>query len=63
MDWGAILAGLIPSIGVGLLFWFAMRAVVRADRHERAALARNDDAAGHPSDEAPDEAENAPQQG
>lgn len=39
MPWMAILAGIIPSIGVGLLFWMAMRAVVRADRNERAALA------------------------
>ncbi len=35
---GAIIAGLIPSVGVGLLFWFAMRKIVRADRNERAAL-------------------------
>jgi F0F1-type ATP synthase membrane subunit c/vacuolar-type H+-ATPase subunit K len=34
------LAALIPSIGVGLLFWYAMRAVVNADRTEREALAR-----------------------
>ena len=26
---------LLPSIGVGLLFWFVMRAVMSADRHER----------------------------
>ncbi|MDN5599513.1 MAG: hypothetical protein ACTHV2_06350 [Brachybacterium sp.] len=26
---------LLPSLGVGLLFWFVMRAVMRADRHER----------------------------
>ena len=26
---------LLPSIGVGLLFWFVMRAVMRADRRER----------------------------
>jgi len=36
------LAALIPSIGVGLLFWYAMRAVVNADRTEREALARMD---------------------
>ena len=36
------LAALIPSVGVGLLFWFAMRAVVNADRTERQALARMD---------------------
>ncbi|WP_422117258.1 hypothetical protein [Brachybacterium sp. UNK5269] len=28
---------LVPSIGVGLLFWFAVRAILRADRRERAA--------------------------
>lgn len=44
MSWGAVLAGLIPSIGIALLFWYVMRAVVRADRNERAALAREDEA-------------------
>ncbi|BDZ42614.1 hypothetical protein GCM10025865_19130 [Paraoerskovia sediminicola] len=39
--WPAV-AALIPSIGVGLLFWLAMRAVIRADRTERAAMARMD---------------------
>jgi hypothetical protein len=39
---GDVLAALIPSIGVGLLFWFAMRAVINADRTERRALARMD---------------------
>lgn len=38
---------LIPSIGVGILFFFAMRAVVRADRNERAQLAELDRAAEH----------------
>jgi len=33
----AVIAGLVPSIGVGLLFWFAMRKIIRADRNERAA--------------------------
>lgn len=33
-------AVLVPSIVVGLLFWFAMRAIFRADRSEREALAR-----------------------
>ncbi len=28
---------LLPSIGVGLLFWFAIRALLRADRREREA--------------------------
>ncbi|ANC32546.1 hypothetical protein [Isoptericola dokdonensis] len=36
----AVIAGLIPSIGVGLLFWLAMRKIIRADRNERAALER-----------------------
>lgn len=39
MSWNVWVAGLVPSIGVALLFWYAMRAVVRADRNERAALA------------------------
>lgn len=37
---GAIVAGLVPSVGVGLLFWLAMRKIVRADRNEREALER-----------------------
>ncbi|EXF25586.1 hypothetical protein BG28_13145 [Nesterenkonia sp. AN1] len=28
---------LAPSIGVGLVFWLAIRAIFRADRNERAA--------------------------
>lgn len=31
------LAVLLPSIGVGLVFWFVMRSVMRADRGEREA--------------------------
>lgn len=31
---------LAPSIGVGLIFWFAIRAIFRADRNERAAEAQ-----------------------
>jgi len=38
----AVLAGVAPSIGVGLIFWFAMRKILRADRNEREALARLD---------------------
>jgi hypothetical protein len=34
------LAALVPSVGVGLLFWFAVRAMVNGDRREREALAR-----------------------
>ncbi|WP_061961577.1 hypothetical protein [Demequina flava] len=40
--WQQVAIGVIPSIGVALIFWFAMRAVVRADRNERAALAQID---------------------
>lgn len=36
------LAALLPSIGVGILFWFAIRALVNADRTERQALAKMD---------------------
>lgn len=35
----AAVGALIPSIGVGLVFWFAMRSVIRADGREREALA------------------------
>ncbi|NKY39367.1 hypothetical protein [Cellulomonas septica] len=38
----AALAAVLPSIGVGLIFWFAIRALVNADRTERQALARMD---------------------
>ena len=31
---------LVPSIGVGLLFWFVIRALLRADRREREAERR-----------------------
>ncbi|AEI10897.1 MULTISPECIES: hypothetical protein [Cellulomonas] len=39
---GGVLAAVLPSIGVGVLFWFAMRAIINADRTERQALARMD---------------------
>ena len=39
-----VVAALVPSVGVGLLFWFAMRAIIRADRAERAAIARMESA-------------------
>lgn len=35
-----VVAALVPSLGVGGVFWFAMRAIIRADRRERAAIAR-----------------------
>jgi hypothetical protein len=34
------LGALVPSIGVGLVFWLAVRAMVQADRRERAHMAR-----------------------
>ena len=33
--WQAVLAALAPSIGVGLLFWLAIRALMNADAKER----------------------------
>lgn len=39
--WLAV-GALVPSIGVGLLFWFAIRSIVQADRRERVAMARMD---------------------
>lgn len=38
--WGEGLWALVPTICVVLLFWFVMRAILRADRTERAAQAR-----------------------
>ncbi|WP_062071392.1 hypothetical protein [Demequina sediminicola] len=40
--WQAVAVGIIPSIGVALIFWYAMRSVIRADRNEREALAKAD---------------------
>lgn len=36
------LAALVPSIGVGILFYFVMRFVIRSDKNERAQLAELD---------------------
>jgi len=48
--WGGV-AALLPPVGVGLIFWVVMRAIVQADRRERAAMARleaaEDAAAAH----------------
>ncbi len=33
--WQAVLAALVPSVGVGLLFWLAIRALMNADAKER----------------------------
>ncbi|NUP75847.1 MAG: hypothetical protein HOQ07_14575 [Sinomonas sp.] len=37
MDYVAVL---LPPIGVGLIFWFAIRAIFNADKSEREALAQ-----------------------
>ena len=42
-DLGGLLdagAALLPPAGVAFIFWLAMRAILGADRRERAALAR-----------------------
>jgi flagellar biosynthesis/type III secretory pathway M-ring protein FliF/YscJ len=38
--WDEGLWALLPTLAVGLLFWFVMRAILRADRTERAAQAK-----------------------
>lgn len=47
-------AALVPSIGVGLLFWFVIRALVTGDRKERAAMAALDAAERRRAAEASD---------
>jgi hypothetical protein len=38
--WDEGLWALLPTLAVGALFWFVMRAILRADRNERAAQAK-----------------------
>ena len=38
--WFNAIFSVTPTIGVGLIFWFAMRAIIRSDRTERKAYAR-----------------------
>ncbi|QHC65629.1 hypothetical protein Q0F99_11255 [Rathayibacter oskolensis] len=38
--WNQGLWALVPTLSVGLLFWFIMRAVIRSDRNERRAYDR-----------------------
>lgn len=33
--WGNAIFSVTPTIVIGLIFWFAMRAIIRADRAER----------------------------
>ena len=40
------LVALIPSLGVGFLFFVVIRAIVQADRRERAALRRGEEQDG-----------------
>lgn len=35
-----VIAGLLPTIGVSLLFWYVLRLILSADRRERLAMAR-----------------------
>ena len=45
------LEAIIPSLGVLFLFWLTIRALISADRRERAAQARWDAAADQESSE------------
>lgn len=35
--WFNVFASVTPTIGVGLVFWFVIRAIIHADRNERKA--------------------------
>ena len=48
----AALGALLPPVAVGLLFWFVMRAVVRADRREREAIEEFESHLGNDGDQA-----------
>jgi len=38
--WGNAIFSFVPTVLFGLLFWFVMRAIIRADRGERKAYAK-----------------------
>jgi flagellar biosynthesis/type III secretory pathway M-ring protein FliF/YscJ len=38
--WSGIVWSLAPTVLVGLIFWFVMRVIVRADRTERSTYAK-----------------------
>lgn len=38
--WANAIWSLAPTVLIGLIFWFVMRSLVRADRNERKAYAR-----------------------
>ena len=50
IDWAFELGALLPSIGIGLLFWFVLRSILRADKHQREAerQAEREYIAAHP---------------
>lgn len=41
--WGNAVFSVTPTIIVGLIFWFVMRAIIRADRAERQTFAQIED--------------------
>ena len=47
MDYVAVI---VPSVGVGVLFYFAMKAIFNADRSEREALAQAEHEAAEKGD-------------
>ena len=50
IDWAFELGALVPSIGIGLLFWLILRSILRADKHQREAekQAEREYIAAHP---------------
>ena len=38
--WSNAIYSLAPTILIGLIFWFVIRAIIRSDRNERAAYAK-----------------------
>jgi hypothetical protein len=42
MSFETVLMGLLPSLGALAIFFLAVRGVIRADRNERAAIAREE---------------------
>lgn len=42
MDIGPVIWSIAPTVVVGLIFWFIMWSVIRADRHERDATTKLD---------------------
>jgi hypothetical protein len=40
--WFNAIFSLVPTIALGLIFWFVIRAIIRSDRSERQAYAKID---------------------